>query len=71
MAKQRIHEWAKERNLASKDVIGVLEKNGVTGKTASSNIEEKAIERVNRHFSSQKGRKGAGEAGKGTCEGAC
>ncbi len=40
MAKIKVHELAKETGKASKEILDILEKNGIEGKTASSGLEE-------------------------------
>ena len=50
MAKQKIHELAKELNKTSKDIIEVLAKNGVEGKTHASALEDGQIEMVKKAF---------------------
>ena len=40
MAKMRIHEFAKELGVASKDIIVCLEEFGETAKSAQSSIED-------------------------------
>ncbi len=60
MAKMRIHELAKvltqttKREISSKDVQGALAANGIAGKTASSNIEDKEIDIVKKYFEPKK-----------------
>ena len=60
MAKMRIHELAKvltqttNREISSKDVQGALAANGIEGKTASSNIEDKEIDIVKKYFEPKK-----------------
>ncbi len=44
--KIRIHELAKELGVSSKDIISALERMGITGKVASSSIEEDAAEKL-------------------------
>ena len=46
MAKMRIHEFAKEIDRQSADVIACLEEFGVEGKKSSSSIEEDMQEKV-------------------------
>ncbi|MCR5267591.1 MAG: translation initiation factor IF-2 N-terminal domain-containing protein, partial [Lachnospiraceae bacterium] len=46
MAKMRVHELAKEIDMASKDLIALLSDMGIDGKTASSSLEEDQIEQV-------------------------
>ena len=46
MAKQKIHELAKELDKSSKDIIEVLAKNGIEGKTHASALEEAQVEMV-------------------------
>ncbi|MDD2973155.1 MAG: translation initiation factor IF-2 N-terminal domain-containing protein, partial [Lachnospiraceae bacterium] len=50
MAKMRVHELAKELNIENKEVIEVLEKNGVAGKKAASGLEESEIASVKKVF---------------------
>ena len=50
MAKQKIHELAKELNKSSKDIIEYLSKNGVEGKTHASGLEEAQVEMVKKAF---------------------
>ncbi len=60
MAKMRIHELAKvltqtiNREISSKDVQGALAANGIEGKTASSNIEDREIDIVKKYFEPKK-----------------
>ncbi len=50
MAKQKIHELAKELNRPSKDIVEFLNKNGVEGKTHASALEDTQIEMVKKAF---------------------
>ena len=50
MAKQKIHELAKELDKSSKDIIEVLAKNGIEGKTHASALEEAQVEMVKKAF---------------------
>jgi len=50
MAKQKIHELAKELNKSSKEVMEVLNKNGIEVKSHLSNIEDDQVEMVKRAF---------------------
>ena len=60
MAKMRIHELAKmltqttNKEISSKDVQSALAANGIAGKTASSNIEDKEIDIVKKYLSPKK-----------------
>ena len=51
MAKQKIHELAKELNKPSKDIVDYLVKNGVEVKNHMSSIEDAQIEMVKKAFS--------------------
>ena len=46
MAKIRVHELAKQLGKDSKDIIAILEKNGIEVKNHMSSIEEEAVEMV-------------------------
>ena len=51
MAKVKVHEIAKEFDIQSKDVIAALDKIGVTGKTASSGLEDdEAVRRLGARY---------------------
>ena len=50
MAKQKIHELAKELNKSSKDIIEYLSKNGIEGKTHASGLEDAQVEMVKKAF---------------------
>ena len=50
MAKQKIHELAKELNKSSKEVMDFLNKNGVEVKSHMSSIEDTQIEMVKKEF---------------------
>src|SRR5512141_3448875 len=51
MDKVRVRDLAKELGMeASKEVIAFLERIGVKGKSASSNLEGEMIDRVRAHF---------------------
>mgnify|MGYP003292632428 CR=1 FL=1 len=50
MAKQKIHELAKELNKQSKDIVDYLVKNGVEVKSHMSSIEDAQIEMVKKAF---------------------
>ena len=50
MAKQKIHELAKELDKSSKEIIEVLAKNGVEGKTHASALEDAQVEMVKKVF---------------------
>ena len=60
MAKMRIHELAKmltqatNKEISSKDVQSALAANGIEGKTASSNIEDKEIDIVKKYQTPKK-----------------
>ena len=54
MAKVRLHELAKELNIQSKDIIKFLEEKNITGKVASSSIEDDTISMVKTKFSGKK-----------------
>ena len=54
MAKMRVHELAKEIDMASKDLVALLAENGIEGKTASSSLDDDQIALVKK------------KAGKGT-----
>lgn len=60
MAKMRIHELAKmltqatNKEISSKDVQSALAANGIEGKTASSNIEDKEIDIVKKYLTPKK-----------------
>ncbi len=43
MAKMRVHELAKEIDKQSKEVIAILDELGVSGKTASSSLDEETV----------------------------
>ncbi len=46
MAKIRIHELAKQLDIANKEIITFLEKNGIAGKTHSSSIEDDLVGKI-------------------------
>lgn len=48
----RVRELAKELNKSNKEIIEVLEKNGIEGKTQANNLTEQEIGLVKNHFSS-------------------
>ena len=50
MAKQKIHELAKELNKSSKDIVEYLNKNGIEGKTHASALEDAQVEMVKKAF---------------------
>ena len=50
MAKIKVHELAKEIDMASKDLISVLNDMGIEGKTASSGLEEDQAEAVRKKY---------------------
>ena len=50
MAKQKIHELAKELNKPSKDIVEYLNKNGVEVKSHMSVIEDAQIDMVKKAF---------------------
>ena len=50
MAKQKIHELAKELNKSSKEVMDFLNKNGVEVKSHMSSIEDTQIDMVKKEF---------------------
>ncbi len=50
MAKMRVHELAKELDIQSKEVLAFLAENGMEVKTASSSIEDEAIDKVRAAF---------------------
>lgn len=50
MAKQKIHELAKELNKSSKEVMEVLNKNGVDVKSHMAAIEDQQVEMVKKAF---------------------
>ena len=50
MAKQKIHELAKEINRSNKEIIDVLNKNGVDVKSHLSAIDESQVEIVKKAF---------------------
>ncbi len=58
MAKMRIHEFAKELGVSSKDIISCLDKFGEKGKSAQSSIEEDLQSKVRTEFTG--GTKAAG-----------
>lgn len=50
MAKQKIHELAKELNKSSKEVMEVLGKNGIEVKSHMSALEDSQVEMVKKAF---------------------
>ena len=50
MAKQKIHELAKELNKSSKEILDYLNKNGVEVKSHMSSIEDTQIDMVKKEF---------------------
>ena len=50
MAKQKIHELAKEINRSNKEIIEVLNKNGVDVKSHLSAIDEGQVEMVKKAY---------------------
>ncbi|MBE0605985.1 MAG: translation initiation factor IF-2 N-terminal domain-containing protein, partial [Deltaproteobacteria bacterium] len=51
MEKVRVRDLAKELGMeSSKEVLAFLERIGVKGKSASSNLEGEMIDRVRAHF---------------------
>ncbi len=53
MAKKRIYALAKELGVESKELLARLEKMGISGKSASSTLEEAEVARVQREFLAQ------------------
>ncbi len=53
MAKMRIYALANELNMESKEVIKFLAEKDITGKTASSSVEDDVIDMVKKKFSGQ------------------
>ena len=53
MAKQKIHELAKELNKPSKEIVDYLVKNGVEVKSHMSSIEDVQIDMVKKAFGSK------------------
>ncbi len=62
MAKIRVYELANELKIQSKDVIKFLEEKSITGKTASSSIEDDTITMVKNKFSGNKPQAAKGES---------
>ena len=62
MAKMRIYALANELNMESKEVIKFLAEKDITGKTASSSIEDDVIEMVKKKFTG--GAAGTSQGGK-------
>lgn len=62
MAKSRIYELANELKIQSKDVIKFLEEKNITGKVASSSIEDDTIAMVKNKFSGSKAQAAKGES---------
>lgn len=62
MAKIRVYELANELKIQSKDVIKFLEEKNITGKTASSSIEDDTITMVKNKFSGNKPQAAKGES---------
>ena len=62
MSKIRVREIAKELGKNNKEIMEVLEANGVEGKTAASNLDEEHVKLIKNHFakddSSKKENKG-------------
>ena len=54
MAKMRIYALANELNIESKEIIKFLAEKEITGKVASSSVEDDAIEMVRNKFASRK-----------------
>ncbi len=50
MAKMKVHELAKELNIASKDVLAFLQEKGIEAKAAQSTLEDSAVEQVRKAF---------------------
>ena len=50
MAKMRIHEFAKELEIAGKDILAILEEMGEGVKTVSSSIDDELQEKVRKKF---------------------
>ena len=46
MAKIRIHELAKQLDIANKEIITFLEKNGIAGKTHSSSVDDDLVGKI-------------------------
>ena len=59
MAKIRVRELANELDIQSKVIIQFLEEKNITGKVASSSIEDDIISMVRKRFSSDKSRPSA------------
>ena len=53
MSKIRVREIAKELGKNNKEIMEVLEANGVEGKTAASNLDEEHINLIKNHFSKE------------------
>jgi len=77
MDKVRVRDLAKELGMGtSKEVLAFLERIGVKGKSASSNLEGEMIDRVRAHFRKPApppppaGTRGRGRAGTPPCAGA-
>ncbi len=66
MAKVRVYEIANELNIQSKEVIKFLEEKNITGKVASSSIEDEAIALVRAKFSAKAEHSGKGGVSKET-----
>lgn len=62
MAKIRVYELANELKIQSKDVIAFLKEKNITGKTASSSIEDDTITMVKNKFSGNKPQTAKGDS---------
>ncbi|MER2181445.1 MAG: translation initiation factor IF-2 N-terminal domain-containing protein, partial [Desemzia incerta] len=54
MAKKRVYEYAKEKNVSSKDVITKAKELGIEYQTHMSSMEDNQVEKLNNAFASNK-----------------
>ena len=50
MAKMKVHEYAKQIGKPAKELVSLLNDNGITVKSHLSNIEDNGISFLNKHF---------------------
>lgn len=55
MAKKRVYEYAKEKNIPSKDVIDTAKKLGIEYQTHMSSMDDSQVTKLNNAFASNKG----------------
>ena len=50
MAKMKVHEYAKQIGKPAKEIVSLLNDNGITVKSHLSNVEDDGINFLNKHF---------------------